>query len=180
MFSDPNKNVLEFGFIPGQKVVDLGSGAGHYTSALSRALGPQGRVYAVDLHKDMLVKLKNEMQMAGRENIEVIHGDIEKLNGTHLRDEIMDGAVFSNILFQLDDVAGALAEVKRVLRTGGRVAVVEWSDTDLISKALAKKQRHPINEEMAKRLFEKAGFKFERAFKAGEHHYGVIFKKPIQ
>ena len=180
MFSDPEKNVLEFGFIPGQKVVDLGSGAGHYVLALSKLLGPTGQVFAVDLDQNTLGKIKNDSVKEGRNNVEVIWGDIEKSNGTRLKDALADGAVFSNILFQLTDKAGAIAEAKRIIRPGGRVCVVEWADLAFLSGVLKEHERQPVSEVEAKSLFVSAGFNFERAFNAGEHHYGAIFRKPLQ
>lgn len=180
MFSDPQKNVLEFGFIPGNKVADLGSGAGHYANALSTLLGETGRVYAVDLDESLLVKLKKDALADGRGNIDVIWGDVEKPHGTKLRDGCVDGAVFSNILFQLSDKRGAIAEALRVVRPGGRVCVVEWSDLSFLKDALKRQNKAPVAQAAAKELFVSAGASFERAFEAGESHYGLIFKKPLQ
>ena len=168
MFTDPAKNVAEFGFIPGQKVADFGSGSGHYSTALSKFLGPSGCVYAIDLNKDMLVKLKNEAFKDGRGNIEIIWGDVEKPNGTKLKDVLVDGVVLSNTLFQFQDVTGAVNEAKRILKAGGRVGLVEW------------RGKGPIQEAEAKNLFASSGLTFERSFDAGESHYGLIFKKPLQ
>lgn len=180
MFSDPERNVLEFGFLSGQKVVDLGSGAGHYTAALSRVLGPSGRIYAVDIDEDMLVRLKNETTKAGMNNVDIVWGDIEKPHGTKLRDALADGAVFSNILFQLGDKEGAVAEAKRVVKPGGKICVVEWADLKFLSGVLAEHQRTPVSDAQARELFASQGLQFERAFEAGEHHYGHIYKKPLQ
>lgn len=171
---------MEFGFIPGQKVVDLGSGAGHYASALSRVLGPSGRVYAVDIDDTMLVRLKNEATKAGLQNIDVIWGDIEKESGTKLRDNLADGAVFSNILFQLGDRQGAVREAKRVVKPGGKICVVEWADLTFLKGVLKEHERSPVSEDEAKKVFQSEGLVFERAFDAGEHHYGHIYKKAIQ
>ncbi|MDO8590405.1 MAG: methyltransferase domain-containing protein, partial [bacterium] len=68
MFSDPQKNIEQFGLQPGGLVADLGSGAGFYTIAAARAVGNSGRVYAIDILKDMLQKIKNEAQRSGIHN----------------------------------------------------------------------------------------------------------------
>ncbi|MBX4199137.1 class I SAM-dependent methyltransferase [Candidatus Parcubacteria bacterium] len=180
MFTDPERNVLEFGFTPGQKVADFGSGAGHYAVALSKSLGESGAVYAIDLSEDMLVKLKSEALKSGRGNIEVVHGDIEKPHGTKLRDGAVDGVIFSNILFQLGDKLGAVREAVRILRPGGKVCVVEWADLSFLADTLKASDRKPTSETEAKELFITLGLNFERKFEAGEHHYGLIFKKPLQ
>jgi ubiquinone/menaquinone biosynthesis C-methylase UbiE len=165
MFSDPLKNTFEFGFIPGETVVDFGSGAGHYSYALSNTVGPSGKVIAVDIQKEMLVRLKNEAEKDGRTNIETVWGDVEKQNGTHLRDGVAAGAVLSNILSMVEDREGTIREAKRVVRPGGKVCVVEWIDK--------------ISKDKMKELFDTAGLSFERVFEAGSHHYGMIFKKSI-
>jgi len=180
MFTDPKKNVHEFGFIPGQRVVDFGSGSGHYVSELSTLLGPSGKVVAVDIEDDLLVKLKNEAIIAGRDNVEVIDGDVEKRNGTKLRDNFADGVVMSNILYQLRDVKGALEEAKRILKPGGRVCVIDWIDFSMVSKANKVNNLKPLSELDARKAFESAGFTLDRTFGAGESHYGLIFGKPLQ
>jgi arsenite methyltransferase len=163
MFSDPLQNTFEFGFIPGETVVDFGSGAGHYSHMLSKTLGPSGRVIAVDINKDMLVRLKNESNEAGRNNIEVVWGDVEELNGTHIRDSVAAGVVISNLLSMVEDPMGVINEAKRLIRPNGRICVVEWTNK--------------IPKEKMKGLFAEAGFEFSRGFDAGSHHYGMIFKK---
>ncbi len=180
MFSDPKKNVIEFGFIPGQRVVDLGSGAGHYSLALSASLGEGGKVVAVDIDKPLLSKLKNESILLGQTNVDVLDGNIEKMGGVKLRDGYSDGVVFSNVLFQLNSIPTALDEAKRLLKPGGKACVVEWTDLTVLTGKKDFIQGKAITEVDTKKFFEKAGFVFERSFNAGEKHYGLIFKKPLQ
>lgn len=180
MFSDPKKNVMEFGFIPGQRVVDLGSGAGHYSLALSASLGEGGKVVAVDIDKPLLSKLKNESILLGQTNVDVLDGNIEKMGGVKLRDGYSDGVVFSNVLFQLNSIPTALEEAKRLLKPGGKACVVEWIDLTVLTGKKDFIQGKAITEVDTKKFFEKAGFVFERSFNAGEKHYGLIFKKPLQ
>lgn len=163
MFSDPKKNVEEFGFIPGQTVVDLGSGAGHYSFALSKILGANGHIYCVDIKPETLIKLKNQSEREGLGNLEVICGDVGKLNGTKLRDDLADGVILSNILSLVSEKATAILETKRITKSGGKVCVVEWIDR--------------IKQDTLKGMFIKAGLNFERTFDAGDNHYGLIFKK---
>jgi ubiquinone/menaquinone biosynthesis C-methylase UbiE len=155
MTNDPMHNTLEFGFIPGQKVADLGSGSGFYTAALSTVVGNAGRVIAVDLEPSSLTRLKKSAIMEGRQNIEVMAGDIER--GTNLRTGVLDGAVFSHVFSRLEDKAGACEEARRIVKKGGKVCLVE--------------NMHNLRE-----IVEGSGLVFERAFDAGRGQTGYIFK----
>lgn len=174
MFSDPEKIVEQCGIQVGMEIADLGAGSGFYTVAAAKALISTGRVYAVDLQKDLLTKIKNTAVSQGFYNVEIIWGDIEKPNGTHLRDGTIDLAFLTNILFQLDHKQDALNEVKRILKPGGRVLVVEWSDS---FGGLGPEPKKIVPQMLTQEMFEKIGFHSDREIDAGSHHYGLIFKK---
>jgi tRNA A58 N-methylase Trm61 len=59
MFSDPENNIKQFALASGMMVADFGSGSGFYSMAAARAVAPSGKVFAVDIQKDLLQKLKN-------------------------------------------------------------------------------------------------------------------------
>lgn len=173
MFSDPQKNIAELGIEHGMKVVDLGAGTGFYSLEAAKKVGPGGRVYAVDVQQDLLNKIKNSGSLAGLHNIEVIWGNIEKLGGTKLREAIADRVVLSNTLFQIAeaDRDNLALEAKRILKSGGKLMVIDWtSGSPLSPKTL-------IPQMLAEGIFQKIGFKIEKSFTAGDHHYGIIFKK---
>lgn len=174
MFSDPVKNVEQCGIQAGMDIADFGSGSGHYSMAASKALMATGRVYAVDVQKDLLTKLKNASVKEGLYNIEVIWGDIEKPNGVKLRDASVDLVFVCNLLFQLEDKPSAIKEAKRILKPGGRILVIDWSDS---FGGIGPKADAVVKKATAMEMFEKAGFSIEKEIFAGAHHYGFIFKK---
>ncbi len=174
MFSDPVKIIDEAQILPGMDIADLGAGSGAYTFAAGRALLSSGRVYAVDVQKDLLTKLKNAAVKAGLYNIEVIWGDLEKLNGTGLRDTSIDLVLLTNIMFQVEERSTLVKEAKRILRPAGRVMLVDWIDA---SGGVGPKKEMIFSKNEAKKLFEKNGFHTDKEFDAGSHHYGIIFKK---
>ena len=174
MFSDPQKNIAEFGVLDGMKVVDLGSGSGFYTIEAAKKVGPSGLVYAVDVQQDLLNKIKNSAGNIGLHNIEVIWGNIEKIGGTKLRESIADRVILSNTLFQIavEDRDNLALEIKRLLKSGGKLMVIDWNDGSPLSpKSL-------IPRMLAETIFQKVGLQIEKGFDAGDHHYGIIFKKP--
>lgn len=174
MFSDPVKNIEQCSIQAGMEIADFGSGSGAYTLASSKALISTGKVYAIDINKDLLNKVKNEGVKQGLYNIEVIWGDIEKPNGTKLRDFSVDMVLVCNVLFQVENREVLIKEVRRVLKPGGRVLVIDWTDS---FGGLGPKPQMILKMTSAVDIFQKNGFHLDREISAGAHHYGLIFKK---
>lgn len=173
MFTDPEQNIAQFQLLPGQKVADLGAGSGFYALAAAKAVGEKGRVYAVDVQKEILARVKNDAAKAQLFNVDVIWGDLESIGGTHIHDGIIDAAIVSNILFQLTDRTTFMNELRRILRPNGRVLVVDWSES---YGGMGPSKEMTISENDAKMLFEQNGFLVDRAIPAGASHYGFIAK----
>ncbi|MFA6095104.1 MAG: methyltransferase domain-containing protein [Candidatus Paceibacterota bacterium] len=172
-FSDPERNIEQFALNKKETVADLGSGSGFYTFAAARAVGSEGRVYSIDIQKDILNRVKKEADTKGLHNVEIVWGDTEKVGGTRLREASIDAAIASNILFQLSDRETFAEETYRMLRPGGRLLVVDWSGTGMLSP----RAEDIFSEEQARALFSANHFVFEKNISAGDHHYGLIFKK---
>ncbi len=175
MFSDPQENIQQFSLGPGNFVADFGAGSGFYSFAAAEAVGPSGKVYAVDVQKDLLEKLKNEARnIRHLNNVDIIWGDLDHLGGTRLRESSLDAVIASNVFFQLEKKDNACMEMKRILKPGGRVLFIDWASS---FGGVGPQPQDVFSEEMAKKLFEKHGFKEDRSIGAGAQHYGIIFRK---
>ncbi len=173
-FSNPKQNAYKLGFYEGMKVADFGAGSGMYTTVLSDVVGTTGTVYAVDVQKDLLTRIQNNATREGRENIKIVWGDIEVTGSIGIKDELLDGVLFSNTLFQLEDKISAVKEAWRVLRKGGALAVIDWKNS---FEGLGPKHDMVITKSEAMVLCTDNGFTLKNEFNAGEHHYGLIFIK---
>ncbi len=174
MFSDPRHNIDQLGISDGMIIADLGSGSGFYSMEAARIVKTMGKVYAVDVQKPMLERLKKEAQTNGIHNIDIIAGDLEKLGGTKLRENFCDVAIASNVLFMLGDRKTFLLEVKRILKQKGRLLLIDWS------ASFSHMGPHPeqvVYKDDALRMIKEAGFTFEREIGAGAQHYGIICRK---
>ena len=80
MFTDPVKNLKTLGLRETDIVADLGAGTGFYAIAAGH-LVPKGKVYAVEVQKDFLTKIKHKIHEAHLQNVHAIWGDIEKSVG---------------------------------------------------------------------------------------------------
>jgi ubiquinone/menaquinone biosynthesis C-methylase UbiE len=108
----------------GERVLEIGPGTGHALAALARSVGPAGQVMGVDLSARMLSRSRRRAaraKHAGR--VGLVQGDAHRLP---LRAGVFD-AVFMSFVLELIDtpqIPPLLAECRRVLRPGGRLAVV--------------------------------------------------------
>jgi ubiquinone/menaquinone biosynthesis C-methylase UbiE len=174
-FSSPHEAVLQLGLREGMKVGDFGTGTGHYARAAAASVGPSGTVYAIDVQEDILKHLKLNTHERHAHVIEVVWGDIEKLGGTHLRDASLDAAVLANTLFQVEHRATLLAEIKRVMKPSGKLLVVDWAGS---YGGMGPVPEQVVPERDAEELFINGGFHKVKSFRAGPHHYGIIFTAP--
>jgi arsenite methyltransferase len=119
-----NEVVRALALRPGELVVDIGAGPGFLSVEMAAALGPTGRVHAVDPSESMRALAGNRTRPPGAAPVEISPGSAEKLP---LPDASVDAAVSTQVLEYVADVSGALAEMHRVLRPGGRALLL---DTD--------------------------------------------------
>ena len=173
-FSDPEHNVAQFGLRVGDHVADLGAGVGHHALALAKVVDVSGKVYAVDLQKELLKELVVRAREAGLVNIVPIVADIEKPKGTGLEENSMDAILISNTLFQSDDRFAFLKEAYRILKPNGEALVIDWNES---FKGMGPSEKYVFSKDSLNEMAEEVGFVLDRTIGAGEHHYGLIFKK---
>ena len=171
MFTNPLKNLKMLGLRETDIVADLGAGTGYYSIEVGKIV-TRGKVYAVEIVKDFLMTIQNKVKEAHLHNVEIIWGNIEKLGGTKIGDSIVDAVIASNVLFELEDKKGFIDEIKRILKKGGSVLLIDWT-VGATGVAIA----HALSKDKARSMFEEKGFVLEREVDAGAHHYGMIFNK---
>ena len=109
---------------PGMRVADVGAGTGYFAVPIARAVGVEGKVYAVDLQPAMLAKLREKLTEPDAPcNIELVPGEACK---TSLPSKCADVVLIANVWHELEDQTVALQEVARLLAPGGVLALLDW------------------------------------------------------
>jgi arsenite methyltransferase len=109
---------------PGERILDVGCGPGFYLAELLEEVGPKGSLMGLDQSPQMLALAARRCE--GHPNVAVRQADA---NSLPVDDASFDGALSVQVLEFVADVEGALAELHRVLRPGGRLVVwdVDWT-----------------------------------------------------
>lgn len=174
-FLTPERIVRYFDLEKGDHVADFGAGHGYFTIPMARVVGAEGRVYAIDIQKSVLDIIRAKAKLEHLLNIEPVWTDVDTFGGSKLRDGFIDFVVIANTLFQSEDKETVLKEAYRVLREKGKLAIIEWDENDRSALGPGKNLR--IKKEAAVNLTLETGFKPDREFEAGSHHYGLLFIK---
>lgn len=125
----PDRVVAELGLTTGQRVADVGAGGGYFTFRLADAVGPSGRVYAVDPDPDMRALVAETAARNGRNNVVTVAAS--PLDPT--LPEPVDVALMVNAFHHLPDTDRYLRTLLEYIVPGGRVAVVEARPRRLLS-----------------------------------------------
>lgn len=121
----PDQVVQALAIRPGESVADLGAGSGYFTLRLAKAAGPAGRVFAVDVDAADLEDLGRRARELGFSNVQpVLAGPAD----SGLPEGGADLVFLCNTYHHLADRVGYFGGLKRSLRPGGRVAIVEMQN----------------------------------------------------
>ncbi len=104
----------------GERVVDVGSGAGIDSLIAARMVGSDGYVIGVDMTPAMVEKARASAATAGLDNVEFFHGFAEKLP---VPDDWADVVISNGVLNLFPDKSAGLQEMARVLKPGGRLQI---------------------------------------------------------
>ncbi len=174
-FVVPSIVATHFHLREGDSVADLGAGSGHFLEALSEVVGTSGRVYACEIQRELVEKLGEVAHSKGLSNIDPVWCDIEEPGGVKIADGTLDAVIIINTLFLVENKAATIAEASRILRPGGKLLVVDWTES---FGGLGPQPAQVFSQPDAQALIESNYFVYERSFDTGDHHYGIAFKKP--
>ncbi len=175
-FLEPAAALAAAGVSEGMRVADFATGSGFFTRAAAHAVGESGVVWAVDIHREMLSRVKNLAAAECLHNVEVVRGDIEQQGGSNLPEGQFDLVIAANVFFTLEHPEGFVAEAARVLAPGGAALVVDWKDS---FGGLGPHPSHVVTREAIEQLFLGAGFVDPVDILCGAYHWGFLIRKNV-
>ena len=107
---------------PGERVLDLGSGAGTDSLVAAQMVAPDGHVTGIDMTPEMVAKARAGAAEAGLGNVEFLEGEAERLP---FAAETFDVVISNGVVDLIPDKDAVFAELFRVLRSGGRLQIAD-------------------------------------------------------
>lgn len=132
---------------PGDVVVDMGAGSGFYTFRLADLVGEKGKVYAVDIQKEMLKIIKGRMMKKGVKNVELVQSTVQD---PKLPDNSVDLIFMVDVYHEFSHPYEMTAKMVKALKPGGRLVFVEYrgEDPEVPIKLLHKMTEKQVRREM--------------------------------
>lgn len=138
----------------GSRVADIGCGDGFLTIPLASAVGPEGRIFAVDIDEGALAALRTRVAAVG--NVEVIKGETAD---PRLAPLSLDGAIILRAYHEFASYREMLAAIRAALRPGGRLVIADVGPADPDLARGAQIARHFLACEVAGKDLAEAGFR---------------------
>ena len=171
---EAERTLRKCGLKPGDVMLDAGCGPGYFSFAASKIVGPSGKVYAVDIWEDGIAAVRQRIEQKGITNMEAVVADLTE--GAPFEHATVDLCFMANVMHGFvinNELDAAMNEISRMLKPGGRLAVVEWKKIDSPGP--------PIDERLAPQEVMDAlsAFGYEKTLKdeVGQYHYCVFFIK---
>ena len=153
----------------GDTVLDFGVGTGFFAVKALDIIGEHGHLYGVDISSEMVEFAK--VKTAGYSNVSFIKTDSLKIP---IEDSSIDFAFMGFVLHEIDDRPFIINEMKRLLKPGGTIGIVEW-DSKNFEKGPPEHER--IEMDTAAKLLESSGFCLTATCNYSQYHYYLTGEK---
>ena len=167
----PQEVIEKLELKPGQAVADLGAGSGYFTVRLARAVGPAGKVYAVDIDPEMLTYVEHRAKEEKLENVETVLADP---HDPKLAPASVEMIFICDTLHHIHERDRYYPLLARVLKPGGRLVNVDFQKRQLpFGPPLGMK----IAKEAVIEEVKLAGFRLVKEFDFLEYQYFLVFER---
>ena len=112
---------------PGMIVADIGAGSGLFSRPLAKAIGPSGKIYAVDIQQDLLDVINKRSKDEGICNIQTVLGEFDD---PRIPTRNVDIAFINDVLHHIQNRAVYLKALGTYVKAGGRIAIIDMNSND--------------------------------------------------
>jgi ubiquinone/menaquinone biosynthesis C-methylase UbiE len=157
---------------PGMAIADIGAGSGYHSTLLSNMVG-NGKVYAVDVEREMIAYLNERIKREGKKNIIPV---LSTEKSVSLPANSMDMMLLVDVYHEFSFPYEMARSMLEALKPGGKLVLVEFRAED---PNVPIKTIHKMSQQQAVKEFKAAGFTFEKNTSNLPWQHCLIFRKPI-
>lgn len=168
---DPVRTLLRIGLRDGLTMADIGAGSGVFAMPAARIT--TGKVHVLEISDEMLEYIAGKAKNQNIANIELIKVESDHLD---LADHSVDIALMATVMHELPDRGSMLAEVKRILKEAGRLAVIEFHKRDT---PMGPPPGRRLDQKALADDIEKRGFVLVDSFELGENMYCLVLEAEL-
>jgi len=165
----PTEVIAAMTIRPGMMVADIGAGTGYFTAYLSRAVGPEGTVLAIDPEPDMVKHLGQRAHKDGLGNVLPVLGMFED---PFLPRGRVDRVLVVDTYHHIDDRLDYFGRMRRDMAPGGRLVVVDFHKRPL---PVGPPPEHKLERDTVVYEMEHAGWRLDGEIKSLPYQYVLIF-----
>jgi ubiquinone/menaquinone biosynthesis C-methylase UbiE len=153
---EPDRMLASLEIKSGSVVADIGAGVGYHSWRLAEIVGPAGKVIAEDIQEEMIEKLKANIAQRKLDNVEIVLGTPAD---PRLPERAVDLVLMVDVYHEFSEPASMMNRIKRSLKPGGRVVLVEFrkEDPNVPIQPLHKMSIQEVRSEL-----EPLGFRFQK------------------
>lgn len=164
----PFETLKKLELYDGAIAADIGCGIGYFTLPAAELVGPQGKVYALDVSKVMLEETHKAAIQKGYANIELIKsGEYDLV----LEDSTITYCFICNVLHEIADLKRFVKELKRILKSQGKLVIVEWNK---LSGNWGPPIEHRLDSNILIKLLSNEGFAIDSQTDIGDKFYSLV------
>jgi ubiquinone/menaquinone biosynthesis C-methylase UbiE len=167
----PEETLIRLGLHEGDIMADIGCGIGYFSIPASEIVGDSGKIFAMDILPEMLQEVEIKIKENSISNIKTL---LTKESDLKLEDGKIDIAFISNVLHEAEDKEIFLSEIKRIISSKGRIAIVEWQK---INSEFGPPIEHRLDKVDLIKILDAFGFSNIATIDIGENFYGLIAQK---
>ncbi len=122
-YQKPHEVVMALALKEGERIADIGAGAGYFSRRFAQHVGPAGRVYAVNISPEMILHLNRWVRDSGTDNVRTI---LAPTDDPLLPAASIDRIFICNTWHHIEGRPAYLAALKKILRPGGQIVIVDY------------------------------------------------------
>jgi ubiquinone/menaquinone biosynthesis C-methylase UbiE len=175
MEEEPDKALDAIGLRKGDQVADIGAGVGYFTWRMAERVGPEGKVYGVDIQEAMLKQLRQNIEARGLRNVEAVLGAVDD---PRLPPGSCDLILLVDVYHEFSEPQKMLRKMREALKPAGRMVLLEYRKED---PNVPIRLEHKMTVKEVRAELEPEALYFQKSLETLPRQHILIFtKKPAQ